>query len=108
AVWLARHFPRARVSFRANNQIAQATAAKASAGIALLPHYIGRAEPALRACALQPVPPPRELWLLKRRQDRKSPAIQAVVDHITKVFAKGRGLFDPPPEAMRSPSKGSR
>src|ERR1700754_1063711 len=42
ARWLAQHYPRARVSFRAGNQVAQATAARSGAGLALLPHYIGR------------------------------------------------------------------
>ena len=96
AVWLARQFPRARVSFRANNQVGQATAAKASAGIALLPHYIGRADPALRACPIQPVPPSREVWLLKRRNDRKDLAIRTVSDFVIKAFAKERDLFDSP------------
>jgi len=96
AVWLARQFPKARVSFRANNQVGQAIAAKANAGIALLPHYIGRSEAALRACPIQPVPPSREIWLLKRRNDRKDLAIRTVSEFIAQAFAKERDLFDSP------------
>jgi DNA-binding transcriptional LysR family regulator len=105
AVWLSRQFPRAHFSFRANNQVGQAIAAKADAGVALLPHYIGRSEPALRACPLRPVPLTREVWLLKRRQDRKDMAIRTVVEHITQVFAKDRDLFDPPPDIAHKPGR---
>lgn len=93
AVWLARHFPRARVSFRANNQFAQATAAMSGAGLALLPHYIGRTQRGLRLCRLPVTLPLRELWLLTRRQDRKDQPIRLVADHITQAFATERALF---------------
>ncbi|RDJ23131.1 LysR family transcriptional regulator [Bosea caraganae] len=95
AMWLARQFPRARVSFRANNQVAQATAAKAEAGLALLPHYIGRTEPELRHCRLELAPPPREVWLLTRRHDRKDLPIRTVVEHLIGIFARERALFEP-------------
>lgn len=98
ALWLARQFPRARVSFRANNQVAQAAAAKANAGIALLPHYIGRTTPGLRVCPLTATPPAREVWLLTRRQDRQNQTIKIVVDYLTRIFTDERELFDAPKE----------
>lgn len=94
AAWLARHHPRARVAFRANNQVAQATAAGAGVGIALLPHYIGRSAPGLRRCALAPAQPPREIWLLTRGQDRKDLPIRTVVDYLVEAFDAERALFD--------------
>ncbi len=94
AAWLSRQFPRARVSFRANNQIAQATAAASNAGLALLPHYIGRTEESLRLCRLGPTPPSREVWILTRRQDRKDLPIRTVVEHLGEMFAKERALFE--------------
>ncbi|MFC5069215.1 LysR family transcriptional regulator [Flaviflagellibacter deserti] len=94
AAWLSRHFPRARVSFRANNQVAQATAAKANAGLALLPHYIGRQENGLRPCRLEPLPPPREVWILTRRQDRKNSPVRTVADKLGEMFASERALFE--------------
>jgi DNA-binding transcriptional LysR family regulator len=93
AVWLMRHFPRARLSFRANNQFAQATAAISGAGLALLPHYLGRTQRGLRLCHLPVTLPLRELWLLTRRQDRKDQPIRIVADHITQAFAAERALF---------------
>lgn len=94
AAWLTRHFPRARIAFRADNHLAQAIAARSGAGVALLPHYIGRRESKLRLTALTPVPPPREVWLLTRRQDRRDFAIRTVVEHLTKAATAARALFE--------------
>ncbi|MFY0479402.1 LysR family transcriptional regulator [Achromobacter marplatensis] len=94
AAWLARHFPKSRVAFRANNQVAQATAAQSGVGIALLPHYIGRTTPGLAPCKLEQAPPPREIMLLTRRQDRKDLPIRAVVDYLIQVFDDERALFE--------------
>lgn len=96
AEWLARHFPQARVVFRANNQVAQATAALTGVGVALLPHYIGRSTPKLLPCDLAPAPspPPREIWLITRGQDRKNLPIRTVVDYLLETFASERALFE--------------
>jgi molybdate transport repressor ModE-like protein len=94
AAWLARAFPRARIAFRADNQVAQAAAAKAGAGVALLPHFIGRADDSLVSCSFKRVPPTRELWLVTRRLDRKNPSIGAAVDFLTEVFVEERELFE--------------
>ena len=95
ASWLAQHFPRARVAFRANNHMSQAIAARTGAGLAVLPHYIGRQVPGLRACALEPVRDPRDMWLLIRGQDRKDRAIRTVADHLQQTFEDETALFLP-------------
>jgi len=94
AAWFARQFPKARRSFRTSNQFAQAIAARAGTGLTLLPHYIGRTEPGLRHWRPDLAPPPRELWLLTRRHDRKDLPIRTVVEHLTEVFAGERALFE--------------
>jgi molybdate transport repressor ModE-like protein len=94
AVWLAKSFPRARVALRTGNQSAQAAAAKAGVGIALLPHFIGRLDDCLGPCSLDHTPPSRELWLVTRRQDRKDPSIRTVIDFLTQVFCEERELFE--------------
>jgi len=94
AAWLARHFPRSRVAFRAGHQVAQAAAARAGAGLVLLPHYIGRQMPDLRACPVGPVPEPREIWMLIRRQDRKDLPIRTVAEFLERTFADERALFE--------------
>jgi DNA-binding transcriptional LysR family regulator len=94
AVWLTRHFPRARLAFRTNSQFAQAAAARADTGIALLPHFIGRATDGLGPCPLDHTPPSRELWVVTRRLDNKHLAIGTVVDFLTKIFADEHELFE--------------
>ncbi|MEZ2129836.1 MULTISPECIES: LysR family transcriptional regulator [unclassified Sinorhizobium] len=94
AVWLARQFPRARIAFRTGNQFTQAAAAAADAGVALLPHFIGRADKRLSACSLGDAPPTRELWLLTRRHDKKDIAIRTVADFFTRLFVEERELFE--------------
>jgi len=94
AQWLSRHFPHARVAFRANNHYAQAIAARAGVGIAVLPHYIGRSDPALRIVDLGAAPPPRDLFILTRTRDRRDFAIRAVADDIARAFAEERALFE--------------
>jgi DNA-binding transcriptional LysR family regulator len=93
AVWLARHFPRARVAFRVDNQFAQAAAAAASAGVALLPHFIGQPQDRLGLCAIAGTPPPRELWLVIRRQASQELAIRTVADFLMQIFCDERKLF---------------
>ncbi len=94
AQWLARQFPRARVALRTDNQFAQAAAAEAGAGIALLPHFIGRANNALAPCLLDHAPPSRELWLVTRRQDDKEISIRTVIEFLMRIFADERRLFE--------------
>jgi molybdate transport repressor ModE-like protein len=95
AAWLSRQFPRHRMAFRAGNHAMQAVAALSGAGVALLPHYIGAATPGLQPCALQPLPPARDVWMLTRRRDRHDPLIRMVAERIAAVFADEAALFAP-------------
>ncbi|MBS1166074.1 MAG: LysR family transcriptional regulator [Proteobacteria bacterium] len=94
ALWLGRQFPRARLSMRTDNQISQAEAAKSGCGIALLPHFVGLADASLALCDLGQAPPSRTLWLVVRRRDKSTPAIQVVVDFLSASFAQERALFE--------------
>ena len=91
--WTARHFPRARVAFRAKDQALQAMAARSGIGLALIPHYIGRTDPILRICDLGMVPSTREVYLLTRSRDRKDASIRVVADEVADMFEQERGLF---------------
>ena len=95
ATWMVRRFPRARVAFRAKDQFLQAIAARSGVGLALIPHFIGRADPLLRVCSLGAVPSSREVFLLTRSRDRKDSAIQIVTDEILSMFEQERDLFAP-------------
>jgi len=93
STWLSQQFPRARIALRAENQVLQAIAARAGAGLALLPHYLGRQLPDLRLCALGPLPAPREIWLLIRRGDRHAAPIRTVMRHLAEAFEEAEALF---------------
>ena len=94
AVWLARHFPGRRLVLRANSQTSQARAAGAGYGVALLPHFLGRADPALRRIFLAEAPPPREIWLLARREATASAPIKLARDFLIELFRSERALFE--------------
>lgn len=94
ALWLARHFPAARLILRAGNQHAQAMAAQTGIGLVLLPHYIGRSEPALRPIDLGSVPEARDVCLVTRQRDRRDAAIRVVAHGITAMFEADRTLFE--------------
>lgn len=97
AIWLDQHFPRARMAFRTNSQFAQAAAARADAGIALLPHFIARADDTLVLCHLGTEPPSRDLWMLTRRQERRPAPIQIVKEYLKEIFLSERALFEDGP-----------
>jgi molybdate transport repressor ModE-like protein len=94
ALWLSREYPRARMSFRGSSGLAQAAAAKAGAGIAHVPHFIGKMHPELTMCRLERDPPSRPLWLITRRRDRKDVAIRIVADHLARIFVEERMYFE--------------
>lgn len=93
AIWVARHFTRARSAFRASDQFAQSIAARTGVGLALVPHYIGRSDPLLRMCDLGPTPPSKDVFMLTRMRDRRVPSIRAVADGLTEMFEQARKLF---------------
>ena len=97
AVWLARHFPKARMSFRSNSQITQALAAGEGAGLAMLPHFVGKSHPELRLCTLAHDPPARAVWIVTRRSDSKDPLIRLVAGHLRRMFECERDLFEREP-----------
>ncbi|MGH8516218.1 MAG: LysR family transcriptional regulator [Panacagrimonas sp.] len=94
AAWMAEHHPRARIPFRANNHVAQATAARAHVGLALLPHYLGRSGRGLQLCKVGRLPPDRDIWLVTRRQGRSDLAIRTVKDFLVSLFETERALFE--------------
>jgi DNA-binding transcriptional LysR family regulator len=93
ATWIARHFPRARLAFRAKDQYAQSLAARNGAGLVLIPHYLGRSDPQLRICDLGPAPSSKDVFMLTRRRDGKNPSIRAVGDEVLRIFEQARTLF---------------
>jgi DNA-binding transcriptional LysR family regulator len=93
AVWLARHFGNARLAVRCNNQVGQATAARAGCGIAMLPCFLVAGDPVLVEMGLSETPPARELWLLIRRDRQKTPRIRVVTDFLVGLFRREQSRF---------------
>jgi molybdate transport repressor ModE-like protein len=93
AVWLARHFRGKRFAFRSNSQISQATAAREGHGVAMLPHFLGGASAALHRVEIGPTPPPRELWLMRRRDGSEAHAVQVAREFLRELFQRERDFL---------------
>ncbi|MBI0331182.1 hypothetical protein I6G79_29975 [Burkholderia plantarii] len=81
------------MAFRAKDPFLQSIAARSGIGLALIPHYIGRSDPALRMCDLGSSPPDRDVYLFTRRRDRKDAAIRLVAEELAEMFEQARDLF---------------
>jgi DNA-binding transcriptional LysR family regulator len=102
AAWLARNFPRMRVAFRATGQIAQAVAAKESAGIALLPHFCSPGGRSAHPVPVNRGTPDAGYLAHYRRQDRKDLPIRLVSDYLSVIFEEEAGLCEgPAPSTFR-------
>ena len=93
AAWLARRFGNARLGLRCNNQTGQIAAARAGYGVAALPRFLAAGDPGLVEVRLAEMPPPRELWLLTRRDVQKTPRIRVVADFLLDLIRRERPLF---------------
>jgi DNA-binding transcriptional LysR family regulator len=93
AGWLVRRFGDKRFSFRTNSQSAQAAAARAGFGVALLPRYVGGGDPGLVEVPLGERLPERDLWLLTRRDLRRVPRVKAVADYLVELLRREQKLL---------------
>ena len=85
AQWLNQNFAHTRFVLRSNTQVLQALAAQDGYGIALLPRYLGDANPGLKPMDLGKCPPPRELWLLARAPSLRQNHIRQVADALCQM-----------------------
>lgn len=84
------------ITFRSNSQIAQAAAARAGFGLALLPCYLARGDGGLVAVPLDADRLRREVWMLIRRDLARVPRIRLVADHLAGLLKAGEAdLLDP-------------
>jgi DNA-binding transcriptional LysR family regulator len=96
AKWLERHFSDRRFAFRANSQTAQAAAARAGFGVALLPRYLAADDPGLAEVVCDIPLLERELWLLIRPELTRVRRVRAVADYLIEVFRKWQHLGSSP------------
>jgi DNA-binding transcriptional LysR family regulator len=87
--WLDQVAPQRRVVHRGNSTSALAEAARHGLGVALLPCYIGDADPRLRRLE-GPRPDPQEIWLLVHGDLRRTPRIRAVIEWLDELVERAR------------------
>jgi DNA-binding transcriptional LysR family regulator len=86
AAWAQKFLSGRRVLLRANSQFAQALAARAGRGVALLPALVARSLGGLVTVPFDDSPPPRELWLLMRPDVARLARVRTVADHLVELF----------------------
>lgn len=92
AVWLKRLNPRARPSFVSTSSLALLAAARASAGVAVLPRYLGDADPML--CHIpMPDEPSEPIWLTVHRDLQATPRVRALLDLLAATLKRDAPLL---------------
>lgn len=92
AKWLAKLSGGARPVFTSTLTVALVSAAKTGAGIAVLPRYLGDAEPELKHLPM-PDEPSEPLWLTVHRDLRSTPRVRAVLDYLIDAFERDRAAL---------------
>lgn len=93
AIWLERLSPRARPTFVSSFSLSLLAAARASAGVAVLPRYVGDAEPSLRRIAM-PDEPSEPVWLTVHRDLKDMPRVRALLDFLAATLKQDAALLD--------------
>ncbi|MDR3439532.1 LysR family transcriptional regulator [Telmatospirillum sp.] len=91
--WVAANIPRDRVVIRSNHTGTVVSAARAGLGLALLPCYLGDAEPGLRR--LKTIAGlGQEMWVLTHGDLRRTPRVRAVMDFLARELLRHRDLIE--------------
>jgi DNA-binding transcriptional LysR family regulator len=86
--WLTATAAGHEIVLRTNDLENQACAARACVGLAVLPDFLGDADPKLMRYAVAPIPVRRDLWLVVHRDLRNAPAVRAVMEFLTECLNK--------------------
>lgn len=81
------------IVFRSNSQTAQAAAAAAGIGMALLPAYLARHHPGLVPVDLPESRLERDIWLLIRKEQRQIRRIALLADFLMECLSRHRALL---------------
>ncbi len=99
ADWLGRHVPEAAFVYRTSSVINQMVAAREGVGVALLPCYLGDAEPRLARAWPEPLPELfRELWIVTHSDLRRTARVRAFMDLV------GRRIAAAQPQILGAPT----
>jgi DNA-binding transcriptional LysR family regulator len=91
--WVLELLAGARPAVRMNNWLVLQEAARAGAGLALLPCYLGDEDPALRRIGPLLTDVAADQWLLVHRDLRDLPRVRAVMDALIQLFQDERGAL---------------
>lgn len=91
--WLAGVAPDATIVWRCNSLANVQSAIRAGLGVSMLPCSAGGSDPELVACFAPPAEVARPLWLITRRELRRLPHVQALLDAITLHMQENMGLI---------------
>ena len=92
ARWLDRLAGGARPVLVCDLSIALLAACREGAGLAVLPRYVGDAEPTLRHLPM-PDPPSEPIWMTVHRDLKDTPRVRVVLDHVASAIAADRRLL---------------
>ena len=92
--WLRERLAGQRPVVRGNNWLVLLEAARAGAGLAVLPCYLGDPEPALRRVGGVIADVFADQWLLVHRDLRALPRVRAVMDAVVELFQRERALIE--------------
>ena len=92
AAWIDRITQGARPAFVSNLTTALVAAARAGAGIAVLPRYLGDPEPTLRRLPM-PDEPREAIWITVHRDLKHTRRVRVVLDFLDECLQKDRGLL---------------
>jgi len=92
--WLHERLGGARPAVRGNDWLVLFEAARAGAGLAVLPCHLGDPEPALRRVGGVIADVFADQWLLVHRDLRALPRVRAVMDAVVELFQRERPLIE--------------
>lgn len=92
--WLAERLDGMRPAVRCNNWLVVREAARAGAGYAILPCYLGDPDPQLQRVGSVIADVFADQWLLVHRDLRALPRVRAVMDAVIALFQRERSMLE--------------
>jgi DNA-binding transcriptional LysR family regulator len=90
AKWLQPLLLSADISVRTNSTHTLLAAARAAVGVAVLPHFIARDEPAL--VPVSDIVADHDVWLITHPEFRRDPKVRVTADFLKRIAAGPKGL----------------
>lgn len=86
--WLRQILAGRSIAFETSDLFGQLAAARAGAGVAVLPRLMGDGEASLRRLDAERAPPDRDLWLVAYPDLRRSPAVREVMAFVERCVER--------------------